>query len=739
MATPSSQLPQPPLHPAATPSKRQSLFDTIIHFGRPNYAPLTPIEILPGIMSTDGVAAVFQLDTRKPKTHKQKTRAALVTQQTNGQDVSRKLEEVGYFDTAARRMSTGTVTGAEKASIKKSFIRALVDDGRDDFSYERAVQASKKKKKDKKGDILLQNKGGVSPTDKLTVRHANPFTGVLSRNQTELNISKYMTEAASTGNAVDGGKGNKTRIRGSSPPYPHGSPERGYARDYYKHYSTVSTPNLMPTAFEEDLVPMPSVHEPAPFSFPGATAEEIDAYERALGIAARNVASNMSMPPSRVHSTTHHENSNGGTRVAGQEQTRTQSKADSFLGLDGGLEEQQDHEQQRTGRILHPRLNHRQSSLQDRHLHQPNAPQPSPPPQPPHPLLRAFTIPPAAQRHHYRSRSGQTLNSLQEETLPTSSPPEQPISTSTSTMAKGTATTGGSTATLLGPPPPSSRTRKKSKPAPPAAVTGIGKSPISPTVLAGEIRFPKKGPALKFFDTMPFVDPRGLAEYRRARAGLPPLRAREGWVSPAAGIFPPSTPTGSEEGGRRTPPEDDEFVIVPTISIKSSSSSLSSSSTKSRKSNPPPSPPPPSSDSPPPSPSPSPTPTTTEEPPSPPPPTDPQPSLQSILTSLLFPPAPTAPPPPLLPESLSIPLPTIPPLLTHILSSLSPLVTGKIPRQFFELPTVVQVLVGCWYVLFVTWVVVVLARCVGVVVWCLGVLGGVGKGVGWVWWVVWGG
>src|SRR5690606_18074848 len=57
----------PNKHASPHHSKKHAILDTLLNFGKSTYVPLTPIEIMPGVMSTDGVATVFQLDTRKPR------------------------------------------------------------------------------------------------------------------------------------------------------------------------------------------------------------------------------------------------------------------------------------------------------------------------------------------------------------------------------------------------------------------------------------------------------------------------------------------------------------------------------------------------------------------------------------------------------------------------------------------------------------------------------------------------
>ena len=526
-----------------SPSKRQTLRDAILNFGRPNYAPLTPIEILPGIMSTDGVATVFQLDTRKPKTKRQveKMEEKKKKRSVSAAVRDRQMREVaraewqgalqpglheGYFGSGSgSTVPEPSQKDANKPSVRKSLMRSLLDDGTDDFTYEQMLNLKGFKRKDKGKDSKANvpssklgppyptpTKPGLSPTDQLTVRHANPFTGLLSRNQTELNISKFddgyppvrrkLLDAGLTGGLP------------LSPPYPH-------SRYCYPAVSSPSLSSSTATAFE-DLIPMPSVHEPAPFSFPGATAEEIDAYERALQTAASCVAENLTVPPLRKLSTVQNLSEN--------EKSASNDRGYHFLALDGGLEQQA--EQDRRTKHKNARSSTRTSSLQDRHLQTPvlqklsTTPPPPPlpylpyegPAPPPKDLLQS-----ASNRDHrlYRHRR------------------ERRTSTSTSTM-KGKGGTHmlrleGEENKISVAHTPQHRQMEKVKSPVPKARGATGAAASTGVREEGErTKMPKgmgSGPELVLFNiSVPFIGPRELADYRRARAGLPPLREREGWV-----------------------------------------------------------------------------------------------------------------------------------------------------------------------------------------------------------------
>ncbi|KAF8463990.1 hypothetical protein BDZ91DRAFT_260883 [Kalaharituber pfeilii] len=473
--------------PPPTPSKRQSILDTLLNFGKPTYVPLTPIEILPGIMSTDGVAKVFQLDTRKPRTQRQAAKRAAQKAANHRKEGQQQWEHApntgGYFDTSgnwAERKTKNHLGDEETGSHKSKGFR-------NGFK------------------IKDFNQNGPH------VRHANPFTGLLSRNQTELNIPKYSDGPSSKGRSI-----LKAKMSGGlppSPPYPH------------QRLPAVSTPNLNAIPVLEGLIPMPSVHEPSPFSFPGATAEEIDAYERAREAAAADVAQNLSVPCYRKVPTMHHLSEN--------EKGVVSSKRESFLVLDGGQEQQLGQEHRKHKRR---HIGARSSSLQDRHLQTPLR-KATTVTWPPYPLsisdlapLQHQTTPDVKEKGSRRP-----LQSASNKDHRQSKAREQPISTSTSTMrGEGAIPMGLSDGmdkkTRVFP------TKKKPLVAKEANIaTSVAANTVIPNHnltridYGGERRQSNSGQQdLMFLEKMPIINPRQLAEYRRARAGLPPLTDKEG-------------------------------------------------------------------------------------------------------------------------------------------------------------------------------------------------------------------
>jgi len=703
-----------------SPSKRQSLRDALLNFGKPNYAPLTPIEILPGIMSTDGVATVFQLDTRKPKTKRQvekmereKKKRSLSAAVRNRQmqegargewqDALQPGLQEGYF-------GSGSGKDPNKPSLGKSLVRS---GGADDFAYEQLLNLQGFRRKDRGKDVKgnatsihtskldppypTSTKPGLSPTDKLTVRHANPFTGLLSRNQTELNVSRYDDEYPPVRR-----KPLDARITGGlplSPPYPHSR----------SSYPTVSSPSLSSSAAAafEDLIPMPSVHEPAPFSFPGATAEEIEAYERALQIAASNVANHLTVPPLKKSPTVQHLSEN--------ERGASKGRGDHFLALDGGLEQQAEQ-----GWRTKDKKARRTSSLQNRHLKTPALQDLSTtPPLPPTPTYQypSYEGPAPPPENLLQSASNRDYQSHKH-------PKERRTSTSISTMrGKGDTHTlqlgGGENRVFAAHTPQHCRMGKVKSAAPKAGgVTGAAAG----TGVRGEeegVKMLKRtgsGPGLALFNmSVPFVDPRELADYRRARAGLPPLKEKEGWAkqkrveykAPFPFKFefesPPSTSVSESEcecvwngksvsGGTLGKVKEGQGVNIKDTAKTGRSAK---------------------------------------------PPTEKGVSkdytFKAVLTQLhksleLVPCTFDLSLPPAMKEAICI-----------VMAFLEPVLTLNAPPQFWKLPILLRVLLGLWYFVIVTWGILVVVRVVGIIGEMVGLVMVPVRGVVWVARVICGG
>ncbi|KAF8416992.1 hypothetical protein EV426DRAFT_392980 [Tirmania nivea] len=704
-----------------SPSKRQFLRDALLNFGKPNYAPLTPIEILPGIMSTDGVATVFQLDTRKPKTKRQvermeekkkKRSTSVAARDRQMREVARGewqnalrpgLQE-GYFGSGSgAAVSERTQKDPNKPSVRKSLMRSLPDDGTDEFTYEQMLKLKGFKRKDKGKDLEATSKLGppyptltkpISPTDKLMVRHANPFTGLLSRNQTQLNVSKFDDVyppgwRKQLGPEMTGGLP-------LSPSYPH-------SRYSYPAVSSPSLSGSTAAAFE-DLIPMPSVNEPAPFSFPGATAEGIAAYERALQLAASSVAENLTVPQSRKLSAVQHLSEN--------EKSASKGRGDHFLALDGGLEQQA--EQERRTKHKKAPSSTRTSSLQDRHLQTPE-------------LQNLSTTPPPLPRLPCRGPAP-----LPEDLLQSASNMdhrlhrhrrERRTSTSISTM-RGKGDTlmlqleGEENRISAAHTPQHRRMERVNSLIPKAGrVTGAA-AKTGVRERREESRMPKRvgpGTGLALFNmSVPFIDPRELADYRRTRAGLPPLREKEGWVKQRVefpfnfGFNSPSSTSVSEseceyawEGQRASSgaltkvKEGKAAKIKDTKAAKKAEHSGKPSTAKTGLGK--------------------------------------DYSFKSVLTQLLkslqlVPPT----------FDLSLPL-AMKEAIGIVMAFLEPVLTLNAPSQFWKLPILLRVLFGMWYFVIVTWGVLVVVKVVRIIGAVVGLVMVPVRGVVWVAKVICGG
>lgn len=664
-------------------------------------------------MSTDGVATVFQLDTRKPKTKRQvekleekkkKRFVSAAVRDSQMREVSRaewqdalqsELRDRYFGSGSASTVSESSQKDPNKPSVRKSLMRSLLDDGTDDFTHEQMLNLKGFKRKDKGKDPKTSAKPVLSPTDQLTVRHANPFTGLLSRNQTELNVSK-----SSDGNPPIRRKLFDAKMTGGlplSPPYPH-------SRYCYPAISSPSLSSSTATAFE-DLVPMPSVHEPAPFSFPGATAEEIDAYERASQAAASNIAKNLTMPLSKKSSTVQNLSEN--------EKSASKARGDHFLALDGGLEQQA--EQERRTKHKQARNSTRTSSLQDRHLQTPvlhklsTTPPPLPylpyenPGPPPEDLLQSASNRDHRLHKHHRERR---------------------TSTSTSTM-KGKGDThmlqleGEENKISVAHIPQLRRMEKVKSPFPRAGgATGAAAS----TGVRGkgeETKMPKRAgsrPGLALFNmSVPFIGPRELEDYRRARAGLPPLREKEGWVkqkveyrAPFPFKFefesPPSTSVSGSEceyawegqrvsGGTLAKVKGDMAAKIKETKKAEHPSKPSMEKTGVGKDY----------------------------------------SFKSVLTQLLKSLQ-------LVPSTFDL---SLPPAMKEgigiVMAFLEPVLTLNAPPQFWKLPILLRVLLGMWYFVVVTWGILVVVRVVRIIGEVVGLVMVPVRGVVWVARVICGG
>lgn len=507
---------QQPASFGTTPSKKQTIIDTLLNFGRPTYAPLTPIEILPGIMSNDGVATVFQLDTRKPRTQKQAAKMAAKKRSASAAAAPQPWQDALMPSSDQSGSCSGT--GSTSRSINNSsrtgvegIMGALTAPGKGDCASQRTM-GSKVHKKKERGKMWVSNnasnydppypnsKPELSPTDLLTVKHANPFTGMLSRNQSQLNISQGPGGCTSGRRSMSQASMNNRPL--PDPPYPHSCPR----------YSAISSPSLLNVseATLEDLIPMPSVHEPAPFSFPGATADEIDAYERAVETATTSVANHLAIPTFRKPAT-----------LSENERSTTSSKAGHFLALDGGLEQQPEWARHYKKKDCSTRA----SSLQDRHLQIPE-------------LQEVNNIRPPPMCYQASTPNQENLLSvLNMGHRPHKSKREQHTYTSICTMNRKGEThmprleSGENKATAETNPPRRRMEKVRVSAIRPKKSTGATAN--TGTTEKGERVRPHRrtgsGPGLALFDTsIPFIHPRQLAEYRRARAGLPPLKEEEG-------------------------------------------------------------------------------------------------------------------------------------------------------------------------------------------------------------------
>ncbi|KAI9775855.1 MAG: hypothetical protein M1839_000729 [Geoglossum umbratile] len=301
--------------PPTTPSRRErshsfSLFGSMLGKRRsPHSGVLEPIEVAPGIMSTDATAIVFELDPRRTKSSKQKNR------RVDG-------DEKG-------------MTGSG-LPVWRTIRAAHEDDGTDDFSKHpaRVATTSYFEKRDRRREEARVNHLRAEEqtargrrarmrdsADYLTVRFVNPATGLVSPSvvsdttaPSPPETSGYIggerllsREAEKQRNERDieelrRQQGDIIRTRSSRwnvaqtpilSPVPQSSGTTSPAR------RGASNPTVAPG--DRFVLHMPSAQEPCPFEYPGKTSEQILAYQQGVEAARRRASGGLvdpSTPPS---------------------------------------------------------------------------------------------------------------------------------------------------------------------------------------------------------------------------------------------------------------------------------------------------------------------------------------------------------------------------------------------------------------------------------------------------------
>jgi hypothetical protein len=303
--------------PPTTPSRRRershsfSLFNSLLARRRSTQSDaLEPIEVAPGVMSTDATAIVFELDPRRTKSaspRKQK-------------DKTEKGEAKG------KPASRIPIWGAYRAAHR--------DDGTDDFSRHpaRVATTSYFEKRDKRRDEARMNHLRAEQqtargrrmrmrdsADYLTVRFANPNTGLVSpsvmsdggptppsemnRGVVDEGLPSQVVEEQRNGKQIEdlkrqqGDVIRRTSTRWNAARTPALSPVPQSSR-------TVSPPARRgasnPTVAPGDrlILHMPSAQEPCPFEHPGKISEQILAYQRGVEAARGQASSGGLVDPS---------------------------------------------------------------------------------------------------------------------------------------------------------------------------------------------------------------------------------------------------------------------------------------------------------------------------------------------------------------------------------------------------------------------------------------------------------
>ncbi|KAH0536453.1 hypothetical protein FGG08_006666 [Glutinoglossum americanum] len=287
--------------PQTTPSRRErshSLFSSILARRKSARSDdLEPIEVAPGVMSTDATAIVFELDTRRKK--------SVSPRKQKDNEVKEKK--------------------ASRLPVWAAYRAAHEDDGTDDFSKHpaRVATTSYFEKRDRRHDEAKMNHLRAEQqadrgrrtrmrdsADYLTVRFANPATGlvspsVMSDGNTTPSEASQVVEGQRNGRHIEDLKRQQGDIirRNSSQwnvaqtpilsPIPQSSGTISPTR------RGASNPSVDPG--DRFVLHMPSAHEPCPFEHPGKTSEQILAYQKGVEAARRRTVGGLvdpSTPPS---------------------------------------------------------------------------------------------------------------------------------------------------------------------------------------------------------------------------------------------------------------------------------------------------------------------------------------------------------------------------------------------------------------------------------------------------------
>ncbi|KAL7275232.1 hypothetical protein RUND412_001847 [Rhizina undulata] len=289
-----STAPDPPPPPEWTPASRASRHSRLLSFlhsrgPKPPLEPAIPIPGLPGIMSNDGVAVVFSLD---PRTQKKSRRRA----------VSMPLS----------RSSSSKEKETRKEKGKASFLgfplpllpKRKEEDPIDNFeAFVKRRYKNKEAERNNEMDFFLSRRSSASSVGKRDAdrlpKHSNVFTGVPTPTETATNstrTSEYfpskpgspVPELRARERMTYPGSYNSSLSSSSS--LGAGS-STSKARKHYRR-SVYEVPGNS----HGELLRMPSASEPQPFKYPGATPEQVEAYERAA--EAARAAARPSVPVS---------------------------------------------------------------------------------------------------------------------------------------------------------------------------------------------------------------------------------------------------------------------------------------------------------------------------------------------------------------------------------------------------------------------------------------------------------
>ncbi|KAH0558708.1 hypothetical protein GP486_004647 [Trichoglossum hirsutum] len=310
--------------PPTTPSRRRgrslsfSLFGSLIPRRRSTQSePLEPIEVAPGVMSTDAMAIVFELDPRRTKSvspRKQKGRAE--KGEVKRKSASR-IPVWGANRAAHRDDGTTGDLGKHPTGVAATSYFEKRDRSRDEanMSHPRAEQQTTRGRRTRMRDSA----------DYLTVRFANPNTGLVSPSLVSDGATATPPNEANKGVVEDEGLPSQAVVeeqRNEKQIEDLTRQQGDVIRRASSRWNAAQTPKLSPVAQssrtttsparrgvsnptvapgDRFILRMPSAQEPCPFEHPGKTSEQILAYQRGVEAARRQASGGLvdpSTPPS---------------------------------------------------------------------------------------------------------------------------------------------------------------------------------------------------------------------------------------------------------------------------------------------------------------------------------------------------------------------------------------------------------------------------------------------------------